>query len=608
MAETFPLHPFKSIALGLSGGGFRAASYSLGHLSYLHHLKYPQPGNACTVLENVHFISSASGGTITAALYSAAAHKGETFIHCYKKLSRSVLKGEDLLTTVLEKLQDDNEWNKPGDTKRRNLINSFAKVYDEKIFNSETFGVFDTGKSKLEVCFNAVEFSFGLPFRFQGNSQGVTGNNYVQIDKQHKEALHQLKLGDILAASSCFPGGFEPIVYPDDFSHTQLSNDELRKHMLVKNYSNEKKPLSANETIGLMDGGITDNQGLDSAILADKRRRKQGNPFDLILITDVTSYFMDAYTVPPPNENTGWRNASLQNILDNVKKGFRIFNLATVLAGLLFITSLIGIFTFSHSIARNVSLVAAGAFGIVLLIRIVINIFVINKNKALRSFIKNPDTADINTLLQEKLPAVNNFSPPIVQRLFSFFKTTKLGLLEQMILARVNSVLTMTFDIFLKHIRRKIFLYFYDDVRWENRRANNFIYELSEGNKTFRKESLLEKPWGNDHLSLLEPTPVMNTIASAARNMGTTLWFDGNDTKADKLKQLIAAGQFTSCVNLLEYCINLEYQLQQNILTISEADKNILLAIRHQLENDWAHFKADPYFLYNQFEKEIDVN
>ena len=39
-AQKFPLTtPFKNIALALSGGGFRAASFSLGTLSYLERLK-----------------------------------------------------------------------------------------------------------------------------------------------------------------------------------------------------------------------------------------------------------------------------------------------------------------------------------------------------------------------------------------------------------------------------------------------------------------------------------------------------------------------------------------------------------------------------------------
>jgi predicted acylesterase/phospholipase RssA len=33
--------PFRKLALALSGGGFRAGAFSIGTMSYLHHLKYP---------------------------------------------------------------------------------------------------------------------------------------------------------------------------------------------------------------------------------------------------------------------------------------------------------------------------------------------------------------------------------------------------------------------------------------------------------------------------------------------------------------------------------------------------------------------------------------
>lgn len=64
--EQVSIVPFNEIALALSGGGFRAASYSLGCLSYLHRVIYQdQP-----LLKRVKFISSASGGSITNLFYT----------------------------------------------------------------------------------------------------------------------------------------------------------------------------------------------------------------------------------------------------------------------------------------------------------------------------------------------------------------------------------------------------------------------------------------------------------------------------------------------------------------------------------------------------------
>ncbi len=616
---TFPLHPFKNIAVGLSGGGFRAASYSLGHLSYLEHLKY-KTGEPASLLDNVTFISSASGGTITAALYGAGRHKGEAFIDCYRKLLKTILPGDDLLNEVLKKLNDDKEWNAPGDTKTRNIINSFAKVYDKKIFNGDCFGVFNNPAkpNNLEVCFNSTEFTRGLPFRFQTNGSGKTGNNYMSFDDEDSEALDKIKLGDILAASSCFPGGFEPIAYPEDFAYkndkTQLTAAALRQHLKLKEYSGEEKEFGESESIGLMDGGIDDNQGLDSAILADKRRRSKdvNNPFDLIMITDVTSYFMDPYKVPAEKENKGWRSSTLESLLGKLKVVFKKLNTIAAISIGIFLGALAGVIFSDNAMIKSVSLIMAGISFTILTIRILLWLFVFKKNKLLLSFIRRPDEVDITELIKEKLPSINKFSPEISNKLLGYFVKTRLGVIEQMVLSRINSVVIMATDVFLKQIRRKIFGYFYDNTRWDNRRANNFVYELSPSNITFREGQLMDtkkKPWGPEFIKQLTPTKSLTDIAFEARNMGTTLWFDENDTKAEKLKQLVACGQFTCCINLLEYCIDLEHKLDNNLLELNDDDKIILAGIRLQVEADWKKFKdEDPYFLYKEYQEKIDPN
>ena len=50
------------IALSLSGGGFRAATYHLGVLSYLNHLKTK---DGTPLLDQVSAVSTISGGTLT---------------------------------------------------------------------------------------------------------------------------------------------------------------------------------------------------------------------------------------------------------------------------------------------------------------------------------------------------------------------------------------------------------------------------------------------------------------------------------------------------------------------------------------------------------------
>jgi len=290
--------PFAKIALALSGGGFRAATFSIGTMSYLHHLKYKDPeGRERSLLDNVEFISSASGGSFPAILFSSYRKKGLSFETVYKDIL-NFMNGETLLEEVLAIMNEDKEWE--DEDKSRNFINAFAKIYDRKLFKGETFGVYwgeglavEPGQAgdrqEIEVCLNATEFYRGLSFRWQAGSpvsvspggtsvDGKTGNQYIyfnKIDKTALETLKQIKLGDIMASSSCFPAGFEPIIYPRDFTYPGkdavkkgLNSNTLEQAMIITDYNN--RPRSLDTSIGLMDGGIDDNQGVYSAMLADK--------------------------------------------------------------------------------------------------------------------------------------------------------------------------------------------------------------------------------------------------------------------------------------------------------------------------------------------------
>src|ERR1700733_9980552 len=80
------IKPFENIALAFSGGGFRAASFGMGVISYLYKVEFnsdddPLKGNV--LLNQVTYMSSASGGTIPTTLYSLYNAQGKTFKDFY---------------------------------------------------------------------------------------------------------------------------------------------------------------------------------------------------------------------------------------------------------------------------------------------------------------------------------------------------------------------------------------------------------------------------------------------------------------------------------------------------------------------------------------------
>lgn len=223
------IKPFENIALAFSGGGFRAASFALGVVSYLNKVTFDDDTDGLhgqTLLQQVRYLSSASGGTITTTLYALYNAQGKTFGQFYTKLSAG-LNGDDLLRQSLEILSDKKHW-KSRPQKTRNIINSFALAYDQYLFDGSTLeslchDALPTAHLQ-EVCFNATEFYTGQSFRQNiklvpdtGTDERFKyGNEVIYVDSL---VAGKIKLGDVLAASSCFPAGFEPIIYPNDYTH-----------------------------------------------------------------------------------------------------------------------------------------------------------------------------------------------------------------------------------------------------------------------------------------------------------------------------------------------------------------------------------------------------
>ena len=600
--------PFKNIALALSGGGFRAASFCLGTLSYLQHLKIVQDenGNPChdSLLDHVSFISSASGGTITAAVYSMRRRKGVSFENIYKEILAQ-LEGEKLLLKALEKLNDEEAWN--GGSKSRNFINAFAKAYDKDLFRGETFGIFTNegeGSGKdFEVCFNATEFRRGLSFRFQADDRSSThelnGNYYIHFNTRQSDTYKDVKLGDILAASSCFPSGFEPILFPEDFAYSEgdkkISANDLREALLVETYNKKINSLPVNESIGLMDGGVTDNQGLQSAMNADNLRRKNKvKEFDLILVSDVASYFMDAYQNPKESYKGNWQNKGIGEFISIAGKMSRMLNLIFGGSGLITLASLVSVFFVRSTFVY----ILLGFFSCVFIFSGIL-VFLRKKLGLTAMFKRN---FDFNNFLKNKIPFLKNFSSSVLDLLTGFLKNASLGLLQQLVASRIRSVVTMVSDVNLKQVRRLIYDEFYNDARWENRRCPNFIYELSEQNIASREKVIsdyvTEKKLSAADFLLLQASSKITQVAESARLTGTTLWF--GPQQPTQLKEVVACGQFSTCVNLLQYVLMLE---NNEALIFSEPVKNMLLSVKVKLMEDWNRFKEDPFFAFEMYEK-----
>jgi hypothetical protein len=576
--------PLNKIALSFSGGGFRAAAFCLGNLSYLNYrMVDDDKGNQETLLSRVEFISSASGGSFPNLMYALFLYSDKPFKNCYDTI-RTFMSGTELLEEVLNNLKDSEVWeNHP--TKERNLINAFAIAYNEKLFHGADLGLLNkaTDKSLKEVCINATEFEDGMSFRFQ-NSDGITrrgkiGNNYLYLntDAVSLPIISKIRLADIVAASSCFPGGFEPIVFPDDFAHNELAVSELASCIYsqeqdVNRHSDktpvpeiitttvpiEAKPMNKSGVpnpslkFALMDGGIDDNQGINSMMLADKRARRINQEFDTMMVCDVGSNFMDPYLPNKQNKSSFWGKFSLTFL-----SRFYFIACALLLG--------IGFYLLKEYNQKDLSTVLMTLGGLGLLL----GVLAYWKISNIYSKLTEGDWGSI------------------VSKYMGYFFKIRTSVLVEMLKARAETVLKMTTSIFMIQIRRLSYQLFYAQTQWENRRISVLIYELSTKGYVDTEQRLKEK-LPNTWQQIEQPSEAIKQIAQQAREMGTTLWFDEKDQKADKRDKVIATGQFTMCFNLLVYLFEIE-----QVMVLSGS----LLALKEKLIIDWYEFNKNPMWL-----------
>lgn len=562
--EVVPLNdPFERIALCLSGGGYRAAAFSLGTMIYLHNISFA----GRRLLERVSLISSTSGGSITALAYGYHLANNHDF-HLFSETLKAQLQGEDIVEKSLTILNDNKQWK---GNKKRTLINAFAKTYDELLFKSAPIGLLAKLRPRLKICINATEFYRGLTFRFQ--NYGFIGNKFINLEKHQTATTDKIKIADVLAASSCFPVGFEPIEFPRDFSHPNLHEEDLRAATSVLDYNNE--PIKVN-SISLMDGGVTDNQGLHSAMLTDLNARKSNEkPISLFIVTDVASYFMDHYDVPEERTNNVGRFSL---------SGLYLF--AIVAAAIAFVVSVYLLGEHDGPLKKYIGALLffpAVSFLLWFVYDLISNLFRIIFLKKTKGF------GVLKSVFQ-----IKNFSDEILNKLYHYLRKLSLSTLEQMIKNRLSSAVTMVSDINLKHVRRLINDLFYSNELFEDRRCTNYIYEYSAQNLASKVSRINDRRnWNERDKDFMRPSTAMTEIAEEARQMGTTLWFDSKDQKSEKLKKLIATGEFTVCGSLLEYILDLKGNTG-SWARIDEDKKQAVESLETLLRNHWEKFKRDP--------------
>ena len=534
-----------NIGMTFSGGGYRAATFDLGTLSFLNHIKVDEDH---TLLDCVVALSSVSGGTIPAMKYMLAKARGQDVGEMVEELFKFLCE-VDLVDHALTGLSKEKA------NPEVSSIKIMADIYDKHLFGETTLGEIFDNFSKIPVkdyTALATDFDSSLPFRFRVFDKSIgDGCEFGNFD--HRINLNEARNitpGEALACSSCFPSGFEPMMFPEDFKFYDQLTDKKKYKKEVVNKKGEKEWRG----FGIMDGGVSDNQGIESIEKAEERlhsafadnRVPDSMALDLVIISDVSSPDMKNDYAPNKEMFPKW------------------------------VTKL----TFGR--LRNYGLISEVAMIILFALALVLgNGFWTGVTSVFLALVTLANV--IGCLTKKKIHQL--ISETFIGNRARFVNHLKFSSLESMLMNRAKSVIMMTSEVFLKRLRQLNYNKLYKNKAWENRVFSTAVYELKPDKISGRIKNKLPRH--------LVPSDAIQQNSEKAASMGTTLWFTPEEIADGMPQALLADGQYTACFNLLDHLD----QIRGNNTNVTPDTIQLLNDIEPQLLEAWEKFKKDPQWM-----------
>jgi NTE family protein len=280
------------VGLSLSGGGLRASAFAFGVIQGL--ADTPVPGG--DLFDDLTFMSTVSGGSLTGAY---VALNGRSGLARFRNdvLSRNFER--DLRLSLLSPVNLVRLLSGGGVNDRSNL----GATLDAEVFRGATFADLYRA-NKPDVWINATDLFNRTPFPF-----------IPEVFLGLCSDLSQLRVSEAVAASMAVPLAFAPVVlktYPDQcltsepswLAHAELDPAGVAAGTVastaraVRNYRDPRRM----RYVKLADGGLTDNQGLASILIARAVAGNDYGPFreaDAVRMRRMLFLIVDAGR--PPN-------------------------------------------------------------------------------------------------------------------------------------------------------------------------------------------------------------------------------------------------------------------------------------------------------------------
>lgn len=518
------------IGLCLSGGGFRAVAFHLGTLSYLDHVGLRQ---------NIRQLSTVSGGTYIGAKYVLSLMEGVSFPDFFRSYYQYA-ETTDLMALGLSALQGPRPETPSG---RQHLIAGMARAHAETSMKDPQgrqylFGQILDAKLPLdEIVFNSTELRQGQVFRFQCSASGRVniGTDDIQISRADAA---QIRMADIVAASSCFPGGFEPLAFPDDF----VWADRRPPAALRNQFSRDGKPAP----VLLVDGCVADNPGIESILITNRDAHSSNN--GLLVISDIDPYVPELYSYLPPGKDGG---LSLRML---------VFSAVTVMV--LWLLSIAGMSAFTWTHTESVPLP-------------------LRTTLSLAPFLLGLTMVSIMLWVSLQVrSAVTGSVPEVGDTAWKHLMKTRFHQFVDMLKLRATSVLKVTNLVYPTRIRNLLYKRLDSDPLYRDNYVSNVLCELATG-QTWPETMPKEVP---------RPSAALVRTIDAAEAVPITLWFDS----PEQLPCLVAAGQADMCFNLMEW-------IARRYGKNASAYPANIRKLWNQLLADWQELNADPYSLIHTY-------
>jgi predicted acylesterase/phospholipase RssA len=610
-----------NIALSFSGGGYRASAFHLGMLDCLHKLG---------LIDQVTMLSTVSGGALVGAKYIDELCKDPEkenpdffdnfFDGFYNFLKNQALPDRWLKQIKIQKkVTPDLQVNSFQNT-TPSLIRAAANIYSESIENGGLLGETRLGIIKeaqarfhiKEIIFNTTELHTGLGFRFRvGNllsneDKRIVGNKYFRLPSTVTE---KIRLADVVAASSCFPGGFEPILFPQDFNWPEGSWKDIENK--IKSSLQVKEGIL--KTLPLTDGGIYDNLGVNALIETDKwlydqfkntkdlnqKRNIESKRIGTLILSDTDNIGIDE---DPDNKGNRKIFYSPPKSVDE-KKVLKIkLRHISWFIPILFLFSLVSEIVLGIGTIYLISIKAWQFvfFGIWIGILLMLIIFLLGMLTDFVSSLKYLINSEINLSQDSTLNSLRVSSGSGFQNILSGLQKIikdwdgfldalgglSIADISNLINSRLLSVEPL-FLSFLKNQQRRVYNSVYESNVYRNKAISCFIYDIKKTLQSLQKNPLNAR---FSFISNFESLEKMAELSDEATRTPTTLWFD-KDNAESQIDTLIACGQFTMCFNLIEH---LNRQKKEKPLS------DVTEAVYYNAVKFWNKFEKDPKFLVGE--------